>query len=130
MSRFHRTQPPRPVAEDPVPLPPGGGRAVGAGDLRRRREQLAREYATLQWDLGGLVYEMAIRDHYRLDVLSRQAARLQEVDAQLGAVERIARLEDGGAAGACPGCDALYPRGAVFCSQCGHQLMAARNGAG
>jgi hypothetical protein len=85
--------------------------------------ELAREYAALQWDLGGLAYEMAIREHFRLDVLARHAARLQEVDAQLGAVERIARLEDGGAAGACPSCDQLYPRGAVFCSQCGHQLM-------
>ena len=121
--RFRRSAPPPPPLE-PEPLPPGGGRAVAARDVRRRRDELAREYAALQWDLGGLVYEMAIRDHFRLDVLTRQAARLQELDAQLGAVERLARLEDGGAAGACPGCDALYPRGAVFCSQCGHQLMA------
>ena len=28
-------------------------------DLRRRREQLAARMAELQWDLGGLVYEMA-----------------------------------------------------------------------
>jgi hypothetical protein len=129
MSLFRHKTPPPPLVRDPEPLPPGGGRAVGAGDLRRRREQLAREYATLQWDLGGLAYEMAIRDHFRLDVLTRHAARLQEVDAQLGAVERLARIEDGGAAGACPSCDALYPRGAVFCSQCGHQLMATRSDA-
>ena len=39
--------------------------------------------AALTWDLGGLAYEMAIRDHYRLDVLARKAAELQEADAQL-----------------------------------------------
>jgi hypothetical protein len=129
MSRFRRSAQPQPAPE-PEPLPPGGGRAVDAADLRRRREELAREYAALQWDLGGLAYEMAIREHFRLDVLTRQAARLQEVDAQLGAVERIARLEDGGAAGACPSCDALYPRGAVFCSQCGHQLLQSSRSTG
>jgi hypothetical protein len=42
----------------------------------------------LQSDLGGLVYEMAIRDAYRLDVITRQAAKLQTVDAQLTEVER------------------------------------------
>jgi predicted amidophosphoribosyltransferase len=66
---------------------------------------------------------MAIRDHFRLDLLVRQAARLQELDAQLGAVERLTRIDQGGAAGACPNCDALYPRGAVYCSQCAHPLM-------
>ena len=108
---------------EPTPLPPGGGRPVSPGDLRRRRDELAREYAEQQWDLGGLVYEMAIRDHFRLDVLTRRAARLQELDAELGNVERLARMEEGGAAGACPGCDALYARGAVFCSQCGRRLL-------
>jgi hypothetical protein len=109
---------------EPTPPPPGGGRPVSPGDLRRHRSELAREYAELQWDLGGLAYEMAIRDHFRLEVLVRRAARLQEVDAELGAVERLARIEDGGAAGACPGCDALYARGAVFCAQCGRRLLA------
>jgi hypothetical protein len=122
MSRLRRTRTTPPG--DPEPLPPGGGRALDADELRRRRDQLAREYATAQWDLGGLVYEMAIRDHYRLDVLTHHAARLQELDAQLGAVERLARLDDGGAAGACPSCDALYARGAAYCSNCGHQLLA------
>jgi predicted amidophosphoribosyltransferase len=66
---------------------------------------------------------MAIRDHFRVDLLARKAARLQEVDAELGAVERLARIDGGGAAGACPNCDALYPRGARYCSQCAHPLM-------
>lgn len=92
-------------------------------DLRQRRDSLAEQLAELQWDLGGLAYEMAIRDHFRLDVLARQAAKLQQVDAELAEVERILRLEQGGAAGACGSCGALYARGAVFCWQCGKDLL-------
>ena len=58
-------------------------------ELRTRRLELAERVAELTWDLGGLAYEMAIRDHYRLDVLARKAAELQEVDAQLGEVQRL-----------------------------------------
>ncbi len=111
------------AAAEPAPLPPGGNRAMARAELLERRRDLARQFAELQWDLGGLAYEMAIRDHFRVDLLARRAARLQEVDAQLGAVERLVRMEDGGAAGACPNCDTLYPRGAAFCSQCAHPLM-------
>lgn len=92
-------------------------------DLKERRERLADQLAELQWDLGGLAYEMAIRDHFRLDVLVRQAAKLQEVDAELAEVERILRLDEAGAAGACGQCGALYARGSVFCWQCGKDLM-------
>jgi hypothetical protein len=113
----------REYVADPTPLPPGGNRAVAPAELLQRRQELAREFAALQFDLGGLAYEMAIRDHFRVDLLVRRAARLQEVDAQLGAVERLVRLEEGGAAGACPNCDTLYPRGAAYCSQCAHPLM-------
>ena len=115
----------REYVKDPSPLPPGGGRAISQDELLLRRDGLAREFAELQFDLGGLAYEMAIRDHFRVDLLARRAARLQEVDAELGAVERLARIDGGGAAGACPNCDALFPRGALFCSQCAHPLMRA-----
>jgi len=54
----------------------------------------------------------------------RSAARLQRVDAELAEVERLLRMETSGAAGSCPNCDALHSRGAVFCWQCGHQLMS------
>lgn len=91
--------------------------------LQRRRSELAEQVAELQFDLGGLAFEMAIRDHFRLDVLARHAARLQEVDGQLGAAEQLVRIDEGGAAGSCPNCDALYSRGAVFCSHCGHALL-------
>jgi hypothetical protein len=105
-------------------IPPGGGAAVVPADLLRRREQLAEQLAELQWDLGGLTYEMAVRDHFRPDVLVKVAAHLQRVDAQLGEVERLLRLERGGAAGDCPACGALHGRGAVYCWQCGNELMA------
>jgi len=72
-------------------------------DLERRRDQLRARVAELQWDLGGLVYEMAIRDHIKVDVLVRRAAVLQEADAELGEVERILRTEQTGAAGSMRG---------------------------
>ena len=95
---------------------------VAREELERRRERIARELAEEQWDLGGLTYEMAIRDHFRLDVLTRKAARLQELDAQLASIERLLKMESEGAAGACHGCGALHARGASFCWQCGASL--------
>jgi hypothetical protein len=77
----------------------------------------------MHWDLGGLAYEMAIRDHFRLDVLVRRAAQLQERDAELAEVQRLLRLQDSASAGACPSCGAPHSRGAVFCWQCGTTLM-------
>lgn len=56
--------------------------------LERRREELAAQVAELHWDLGGLAYEMAVRDHFRNDVLMSRAALLQERDAELAEVER------------------------------------------
>jgi hypothetical protein len=97
---------------------------VGSPELRERRDRLADRFAELQWDLGGLAYEMAARDHFRLDVLVRVAARLQEVDAELAEVERLLRLDEAAAAGSCSACGALYARGAVYCWQCGADLIA------
>jgi hypothetical protein len=91
--------------------------------LRARRDRLAARVAELQWDLGGLAYEMAIRDHFRLDVLVRVAAELQQMEAELGQLERLTSLEQAGAAGACPACGALHARGAAYCWQCGTQLL-------
>lgn len=126
-----RFSPKRLIAGDPTPpppspLPPGGGQAIDPDGLAERRDALARELAELQWDLGGLAYEMAIRDHFRLDVLVRQAGRLQEVDAKLGEVEHLLRLDTTGAAGACPRCGTLYARGATFCSHCAYQLVGTQ----
>jgi hypothetical protein len=58
-------------------------------ELRRRRDQLAEQVAELHWNLGGLTYEMAIRDHFRLDVLLRRAAMLQEREIELSEIDRL-----------------------------------------
>jgi hypothetical protein len=92
-------------------------------DLERRRDQLRARVAELQWDLGGLVYEMATRDHIRVDILVRRAAVLQEADAELGEVERILRTEQTGAAGSCSTCGAPHSSGATYCWQCGMPLL-------
>ena len=52
----------------------------------------------MQSELGGLFYEMAVRDHVRLEVLTQKAAELQRVDAELGQLERL--LESGESASA------------------------------
>jgi hypothetical protein len=111
----------------PPPASPGGSPPViehgGRSELRRRRDALAADVTELHWDLGGLAYEMAIRDHFRLDVLVRRAAALQERDAELAELERLLRLEDSATAGSCPACAAPHSRGALFCWQCGAPLM-------
>jgi hypothetical protein len=107
------------------------GRPQTDDALRERREALAEQVAQLQFDLGGLAYEMAIRDHFRLDVLVRRAAALQELDAQLGEVDRLLELGETATTGACAACGALHGRGAIYCWQCGTGLLELRpvNGA-
>jgi hypothetical protein len=92
-------------------------------DLQRRRDQLNARVAELQWDLGGLVYEMAIRDRIRVEVLVRRAAELQNADAELSEVERILRLEQSSTAGECGSCGAPHSSGAAYCWQCGQPLL-------
>ena len=99
-----------------------GGGTIERSKLQQQRDELAREFVGLQWDLGGIAYEMASRDHFRLDVLTRRAAKLQQVDSALGQSERMLRLEREGIAGTCPSCGGVQARGAVFCWQCGEQL--------
>jgi hypothetical protein len=93
------------------------------GELRRRRYELAERVAELTWDLGGLTYEMAIRDHYRLDVLARRAADLQQADAQLAEVQRLLSGAEAGVHGQCRSCGAVHSRGASFCWHCGAGLL-------
>jgi hypothetical protein len=106
-------------AGDPSPSAEGGAHSA----LRHRRDELAEQVVELHWDLGGLAYEMAIRDHFRLDVLVRRAAVLQERDAELAEVERLLAMEEGALAGHCTQCGAPHSRGAVYCWQCGTTLM-------
>jgi hypothetical protein len=109
------------------PDPGVGGSEAPSGslaELRRERVALAERVAALTWDLGGLAYEMAVRDHYRLDVLSRHAAELQQADAQLGEVERLLSAAENGVGGACRSCGAVHSRGAAYCWRCGAPLLA------
>ncbi|HEX3434345.1 MAG TPA: hypothetical protein VHT25_09825 [Solirubrobacteraceae bacterium] len=124
--RKKASAPPAPLAisaTPPASAPPAPPRDERS-ELHRRRDDLAEQVTELHWDLGGLAYEMATRDHFRLDVLVRRAAVLQERDAELAEVERLLALQDSASAGNCPGCGAPHSRGAVFCWQCGATLMA------
>ena len=97
-------------------------------ELLAQRDRLLEKFTVMQADLGGAFYEMAIRDHIRLDVLTRKAAELQRVDAELLAVERVLELERADAAGLCPGCGAPYGHAVRFCAQCGHALVPTEAG--
>jgi hypothetical protein len=92
-------------------------------DLERRRDQLVAKVAELQWDLGGLVYEMAVRNRIEVEVLVKRAVALQDADAELSEVERIVRMEQTGTAGSCASCSAPHSTGATFCWQCGQPLL-------
>ena len=100
----------------------------GAGwedrELRAQRDRLVEKFTIMQADLGGAFYEMAIRDHVRLDVLTRRAAELQRVDAELAEVERRLEIERSDAAGKCQACGAPYGHGMRFCPQCGGPVTA------
>ena len=108
---------------EPTLTPAGSSSPLSSEDLARRREQLAARVAELQWDLGGLVYEMAIRDSINVEVIVRRAAELQNVDAELSEVERILKLEQTATAGECPKCHAPHSTGAAYCWQCGQPLL-------
>ena len=92
-------------------------------DLQRRRNQLVARLAEQQWDLGGLVYEMAIRNAVKVELLVKRAVELQDIDAELSEVERIVRMEETGTAGSCASCGAPHSSGATFCWQCGKPLL-------
>ena len=91
--------------------------------LLAKRDRLVERFTAMQLDLGGAFYEMTIRDHVSADVLTRKAAELQRVDAELRQVEQILKSGDS-CAGKCPACSALYASGAAFCWQCGTSLLA------
>lgn len=106
---------------------PVGGN-VGRPDLVKQREALSKRFAELQWDLGGIAYEMGKRKQFKRDVLVKRADELKKVDAELGQIERVLRMDQEGAAGTCPHCGSLQARGAVFCWQCGKELMSKSKG--
>ena len=94
-----------------------------SAELIAQRDRLLEKFTVMQADLGGAFYEMAIRDHVRLDVLTRKAAELQRVDAELLAVERLLELERADATGLCPSCGAPHGPAVRFCAQCGTPLV-------
>ena len=118
--------PPQAVAAQAAPSSAPPASAVGQEvmvDLQRRRDQLIARVAELQWDLGGLAYEMAVRNQMKVDLLVKRAVALQDADAELAEVERIVRTEETGAAGACSRCGAPHSSGATYCWQCGQSLL-------
>ena len=100
-------------------------------ELERRREELAGRVAELHWDLGGLAYEMAIRDHFRNDVLLARAAQLQELDTELAEVERQlgdARAHEEGPGGSAQRLGAGVATGADLCAAAGRVPRLRRRG--
>lgn len=90
--------------------------------LAGRRDRLVERFVLMQAQLGGLYYEMAIRDHVRHDVLTRKAAELQRVDIELAHVERLLSEGEAAPTGEWPGCRTPHGRADQFCAQCGHPL--------
>jgi ribosomal protein L40E len=92
--------------------------------LEAEHHDLATRVAGLTFDLGGLAFEMAIRNQYRVEVLASRAAELHGAEAALGAVERRLAAARDGITGACRACGAVHSRGAVYCWKCGTPLLA------
>jgi hypothetical protein len=90
--------------------------------LALQRERLTERFAVMQSELGGLFYEMAIRDHVNLEVLVGRAAALQRVDTELAQIEHLLAQGHVAAGGSCPACGAPYAPGAAFCAQCAAAL--------
>lgn len=127
------TPPPSPQAQTTAAKPAANSLNSAYGeefivDLERRRDQLVARVAELQWDLGGLVYEMTVRNSIKIEVIVKRAVILQDADAELSEVERILRMEETGAAGACKNCGAPHSSGATFCWQCGKPLLEQVSG--
>jgi hypothetical protein len=127
--RHFQMRPRVPAAASTVTAPTANGsaptQAPDLAELRAQRDRLIEKFTIMENDLGGAFYEMAIRDHVRMDVLTRKAAELQRVDYELAGVERAMELERSGAAGTCRSCGASYGHGTRFCAQCGNPLEAA-----
>jgi hypothetical protein len=112
------------AAAPPAAVPPAGADAAAgpSPELLAQRERLTERFALMQSELGGLFYEMAIRDHVQMDVLIAKAAALQQLDTELAQVQHLLNEGGGAIGGHCPSCGTPHARGAAFCSQCATAL--------
>jgi hypothetical protein len=94
-------------------------------ELERRHRELTEQVAGLTFDLGGLAYERARYDHYRVDVLAQRAGTLHVAERELGEVEKVLLAARDGIAGTCAACGVVRSRGAVYCWSCGKPVTAA-----
>jgi hypothetical protein len=92
------------------------------GELLAQRDRLVERFAVMQSELGGLFYEMAIRDHIRIEILLPKAAALQRLDSELGQLQRMIETGIASVGGNCRECGGVYAPGAAFCAQCGSAL--------
>jgi hypothetical protein len=99
-----------------------GGPAHANRELIAERDRLLEKFTVMQADLGGAFYEMAIRDHVKMDVLTRKAAELQRLDIELGEIEDALQLQRSESTGVCANCGTEHQPGARFCSSCGEEL--------
>ena len=112
----------RPGPAAAAAVSPTAGSEAPSPELLAQRERLTERFALMQSELGGLFYEMAIRDHVQMDVLITKAAALQRVDTELAQLEHLLHDAGGVIGGQCPSCGAAHARGAAFCSQCATPL--------
>ncbi len=124
--KLRRKEPAAPAAAKPAVPEPAKPEPK---ELIAQRDRMLEKFTVMQADIGGAFYEMAIRDHVRLDVLTRKAAELQRVDAELTALERLLEVETSDAAGHCPTCGSPFGHGVRFCDQCGSSLSASAQAA-
>jgi hypothetical protein len=107
----------------PAPTPtPAAEAETHSAEMLAQRERLTERFALMQSELGGLFYEMAIRDHITLEVLIEKAAALQRVDIELAQIGYLLDTGDRSIGGHCPSCGIAHARGAAFCSQCASPL--------
>ena len=120
--RIHAPKLGKPSRNGSSPKKPGAESKPENRELIAERDRLLEKFTVMQADLGGVFYEMAIRDHVKMDVLTRKAAELQRLDIELGEVEEALELERSDSTGACANCGTEFELGARFCSQCGEAL--------
>jgi hypothetical protein len=104
------------------PAPQDTTESRSAAELLAERDRLTERFALQQSELGGLFYEMAIRDHVQMEILIQKAAELQRVDAELGQIELLLESREPAIAGRCAQCGSVHSRGAAFCAQCAARL--------